>query len=205
MKSLHIFSFVFVFLSAIVLSSPNANDHDDDDNDGRRQRWGCLSDQDANRIVKRWYSIFEGQVELVNRTVTDDFTFEDETINFFFPQYFPPTGPYVTSRTSFIQTLQPTGPPGVENITFTVIAMVHDCNTISFRWQYNGIDTGLDPTSTAKAGDLVTYKGIDYLEIQTSTRLIQLGYSSSDWLREIYFAGSKICFQRDAPEPVCDS
>jgi hypothetical protein len=57
--------------------------------------------------------------------------------------------------------------------------------------------------STAEAGDLITYKGIDILEIEKGTKLIEKSISSSDYLVLIYHSGVKLCFQKDAPKPVC--
>lgn len=58
---------------------------------------------------------------------------------------------------------------------------------------------------TAKAGDPILYKGIDILEVQKGTKLINKAYSSSDYLPRFFAAGIKICFQKDAPQPVCSA
>lgn len=48
--------------------------------------------------------------------------------------------------------------------------------------------------STAKAGDIFTYKGIDILEVKKGTELIRKAITSADYLFLIYFSGVKLCF-----------
>lgn len=59
--------------------------------------------------------------------------------------------------------------------------------------------------STDKAGDLVRYRGTDILEIKKGTGLIRKAYTSADYLLFFYTAGLKLCFQKDAPQPVCSA
>ena len=58
---------------------------------------------------------------------------------------------------------------------------------------------------SAKAGDPVRYKGIDILEIKKGTGLIRKAITSADYLFLIYYSGVKLCFQKDAPQPVCSA
>ncbi|KAI9804895.1 MAG: hypothetical protein M1833_006198 [Piccolia ochrophora] len=184
-------------IASVVVATNNKDD------DGRHSRHRCLTDREARKITDRWIRLNVYELDLLDRTVTDDFSVEDETISFFFPCDFPPTGPYVTSKAALLTTLE-NRPPGVTTFGYDVLIIFHDCNSIAFRWQHNGETDGKDPTSSQKAGSPVIYKGIDILQVKKGTNLVQSVYSSADWFRSTYAAGSKICFQKDAPPgPLC--
>jgi hypothetical protein len=71
---------------------------------------------------------------LVDKTVTDDITLEDETISFFF--FFDVPGPYSTGKQQLISNFnfsrsdRTTSPP----VPAPVIPLRHDCDSITFRW-----------------------------------------------------------------------
>jgi hypothetical protein len=50
--------------------------------------------------------------------------------------------------------------------------------------------------STAKAGDIIAYKGIDILEIEKGTKLIKKAITSADYLWLLWHSGVKVCFQK---------
>lgn len=152
MKFLLITSLLTVLFSVVVLSAPEAvpnKKHDDDDGrDGRRHRSGCLDDRAARSIVDRWTSLFEGDLDLLDRTVTDDVTLEDETVNFLFPPPALPPSPFVRDKAGLRRTLEfVAADVTIRNRKFEPYIIVHDCDTISFRFQASAESTGLDPNS----------------------------------------------------------
>lgn len=197
-------------LLSLALSTGNASPTDaspakDHHSEDECHHHHCLSDHDAHEIVDRWISIFEGQLHVINETVTDDIALEDESVNFLFglPS---PTGPYVLGKEGLRGTAAfANSGSGTKNRHFEPLIIVHDCDTVVFRWQATVESTGLDPNSTSKAGDIIEFKGIDILEVEPCTKLVKASFSSVDYLPFLYQAGTKICFQKDAPEPVCSS
>ena len=203
------------------------------------KRHGCLTDGAAHKIVHRWIDIFEGRLDLLDKTVTNHITVEDESVSFLFGL---PPGPYAVGKKGLKDSVQYSlSQPGTKNLKIKSLIILHDCDTISFRYQITQQNTGLDPNSwvtyswppflsifssptaatasvgappdkanvpersTAKAGDPIAYKGTDILEIQKGTGLIKRAYTSADYLRLIYQLGVKLCFQKDAPQPVCSA
>lgn len=114
----------------------------------------CLTETEACSLVETWYSIFSsrdfGYVEsTVTELVTDDFTAEDETINFGVgPCVLPPEGPYATGKEAFLFSLQlrlAEVSAEFKDETYETIRMVHDCNTVAFRWQLSATALGINP------------------------------------------------------------
>lgn len=146
MKLLFLISLITLFYT-VVLSAPEANStNDDDDYEGRHGHHGCLSDRAARKIVDRWTSLLEGQIDLLDRTVTDDISYEDESVNFLFNSTQP--GPFIVGKQTFRRRLEVgVAQVGTTNLNFEPLLILHDCDTISFRWQATAQNTGLDPGS----------------------------------------------------------
>lgn len=109
------------------------------------KRHGCLTDGAAHKIVHRWMALFEGHLDLLDKTVTNHITVEDESINFLFG--FPP-GPYVVGKDNLKEAIEfSQSQPGFKNQKFKSLLILHDCETISFRWESTQESTGLDTTS----------------------------------------------------------
>lgn len=131
----------------IALSTANANPtYGHKGKDDCHPHSGCLSDHDAHEIVNRWIALGEGQTDLIDQTVTDDITVEDESISFLFNLTIP--GPYVVGKEAFRSTLEfAKSQVGIRNTNYEPLLILHDCDTISFRWQATAENTGLDPLS----------------------------------------------------------
>jgi len=199
MKS-SIFTGLLALFCTVVLAAPEANPAKSKVDP---KRHGCLSDGDAKTIVQRWISLFEGKTDQLDRAVTKGVTLEDEQVNFLFNL---PPGPYAVGKEAFRGVLDfNKSQVGSKDLNIEALLILHDCDTISFRWQAKSVATGLDRNATAKAGDLITYKGIDILEVEKGTKLIKKAITSADYLFLLYLSGTKICFQKDAPNPVCSS
>ena len=109
------------------------------------KRYGCLTDGSAHKLVHRWIDLHEGQLDLLDKTVTDHITVEDESINFLFQL---PPGPYVVDKEALKSTLEYSlSQPGYRNLKIRPLVVLHDCDTISFRWESTQENTGKDPNS----------------------------------------------------------
>lgn len=109
------------------------------------KRHGCLTDASAHKIVHRWIDLHEGQLDLLDKTVTNHITVEDESINFLFQL---PPGPYAVGKEALKGTLEfSLAQPGYKNLKIKSLIILHDCETISFRYKITQENTGLDPLS----------------------------------------------------------
>ena len=109
------------------------------------KRHGCLTDGAAHKIVHRWIALHEGHLDLLDKTVTDHITIEDESVNFLFQL---PPGPYAVGKAALKDTLEfSLSQPGYRNLKIKSLLILHDCDTISFRWESTQENTGLDPAS----------------------------------------------------------
>ena len=149
MVSFKVALLALVYFLSIALggdSRSKGKDHDGKDRNGK----DCLNKHEAEDIVERWISQFEAKDAAVSASIADglvsnDFTFEDETVNFFFgPCLLPIEGPYVTSKARFIESLgfrATTSILGPEN--FTPLDIVADCDSIAFRWRLESTALGV--------------------------------------------------------------
>lgn len=138
MKHIFVTSLLALF-STLALSAPEANPP------SLEKRHGCLSDKSAHKIVHRWIALHEGHIDLLDRTVTNHVTVEDEQINFLFSL---PPGPFAIGKEALKGTLEfAKAQTGTKNLKIKSLLILHDCETISFRWQATQENTGLDPTS----------------------------------------------------------
>ncbi|TKA78785.1 hypothetical protein B0A49_00817 [Cryomyces minteri] len=200
-------SFFFVLLHSLATSANSNRDHE-----GENQHpINCLSDQTAHEILSRWIGLRSNDpttpvyADIVEKTLANDITVEDETVNFFFfsPDF---VGPYITNKTTYVtlqnvafQTSQTASPSITQEVPLR-----HDCSSITFRWLYSATINKVVPGSTANIGDPVLYKGTDLLIVDAQTQLVQHVYTSADYIRETYQKGLKICYQKDAGQtPVC--
>lgn len=109
------------------------------------KRHGCLTDGAAHKIVHRWIDIHEGKLDLLDKTVTNHITVEDEQVNFLFQL---PPGPYAVGKKALKDTIEfSLSQPGYKNLKIKSLIILHDCDTISFRYKITEENTGLDPTS----------------------------------------------------------
>lgn len=109
------------------------------------KRHGCLTDGSAHKLVHRWIALHEGQFDLLDKTVTNHITVEDESINFLFQL---PPGPYVKGKEALKSVLEYSlSQPGYRNLKIKPLVVLHDCDTISFRWEATQENTGKDPNS----------------------------------------------------------
>lgn len=101
----------------------------------------CLTDAQAADIASRYVSRYDtGAVKtLADLTgiVTTDFTSYDETA----------TGGYSNQPATqgideFFASLNASGPSSFTNAVQYPIFVLHDCNTISYRWQFEAYSTG---------------------------------------------------------------
>ncbi|TKA80772.1 hypothetical protein B0A49_00509 [Cryomyces minteri] len=99
-------SFCLVLLYSLATSANSNRDHE-----GENQHpVNCLSDQTAREIPSRWIGLHSNDpttpvyADIVGKTLANDITGEDETVDFFF---FPPdfVGAYITNKTTYV-TLQ---------------------------------------------------------------------------------------------------
>jgi hypothetical protein len=130
------YSLILLLLSVISHAAPGDDGGRDHDHGGRN----CLDQSEVNDIFDRWVKIhttnpFTAEYKaLVDETVTDDVTLEDQTVNFFF---FPgTTGPYSTNKTSLIFLQQASfNTSTTEGLTYTpTVPPPFNCDTITFRW-----------------------------------------------------------------------
>jgi hypothetical protein len=98
----------------------------------------CLRDADATSLSNRWLAMNAAlDVTAAASLITDDFSIEDETINFGVGAcVLPPEGPYATSKAAFIANLNIRMAEAlVTDQSYTPLLVVHDCEHISVRWQ----------------------------------------------------------------------
>jgi hypothetical protein len=139
---LTIFTSLLALFCTVVFAAPEANPTNQK---GAHKRHGCLTDADARKIVNRWMSLFEGQTDLLSQTVTKGIILEDEEVNFLFTL---PPGPYAVGREALRGVLNfAKSQVGSKNLNIESLLILHDCDTISFRWQSTAQATGLDPNS----------------------------------------------------------
>jgi len=167
----------------------------------------CLTDGDAKTIISNWADImrnnsagFDTVAELVNATISDNFTSYEETFN---------NG---ASDVSFVGRANlipgpPAGPSAITNLTFTTVYSFHDCGNIAYRWEYHATTTGEDkiifgpgpndfnPLNTTQVpkGSNFMYKGIDLLVVDPCTKKITSEYTSQDWLNFLEDIGWEFC------------
>jgi hypothetical protein len=118
-----------VFISLLQLFS-NTDAH------GKKKH--CLKDSDAKSLSDRWLALNAAlDLTAAAAIVTDDFTLEDETINFGVGAcVLPPEGPYVFNKAGLIANFNiRIGESLVTNQSFTPLLVVHDCENIAIRWQ----------------------------------------------------------------------
>lgn len=109
------------------------------------KRHNCLTDGAAHKIVHRWIDLHEGRLDLLDKTVTNHVTIEDESINFLFSL---PPGPYAVGKKALKETLEfSLSQPGYKNLKIKSLIILHDCDTISFRYKITQENTGKDPNS----------------------------------------------------------
>jgi hypothetical protein len=152
MKSFIVTSLLALFC-IVVLAAPEANPTKQDGgnkghsylSDGGHKRHGCLSDRAVHKIVQRYVSLGEGSIDLLDQVVTEDVIFEDEQVNF--TMELPP-GPYAVGKEAVRRILEFVhSQSGFKTIKIEPLLIVHDCDTISFRWQSTLEATGLNPNS----------------------------------------------------------
>jgi len=124
----------------------------------------CLTDEDATDLMNKYYSIWSSRdltavTQIVNDLVTDNFTREDETLKLvpvflfsivlFTNEYFSfglgpcvigPEGPYAPNKQVFLLTLAARlAETTIANEAYETLWMVHDCESIAFRWQASAV------------------------------------------------------------------
>jgi hypothetical protein len=105
----------------------------------------CLKDADATSLANRWLEMnAKLDTSIAASLVTENFTLEDETINFGVGTcVLPPEGPYVFNKAGLITNLGiRVGEAIVLNQSYTPLLIVHDCEHISIRWQGQGFTKG---------------------------------------------------------------
>ncbi len=113
--------------------------------DGDNKRHGCLSDRAVHKIVQRYISLGEGSIDLLDQIVTEDVTFEDEQLSSILNL---PPGPYAVGKEAVREILEVGQTQSTfKNTKIEPLLIVHDCDTISFRWQSTSEATGLNPNS----------------------------------------------------------
>ncbi|MCJ1336184.1 hypothetical protein MMC09_001460 [Bachmanniomyces sp. S44760] len=189
-----------------------------DGRDGHSHRPHCLTQSDAESILSRWPRLFDGGaagIDLINKTITQDYTGYDSTFDFQTPPGGPPPpdpgtvglDAFTASRIAALQ-----GPPVLG--TYNTITFFFSCDQIGWRWNFvgqtNGIKCfyGYNTYALADAGNPVNYKGIDLLYIKPGTNLIEKSYSSGDYVNDFYaiqadFRGSPLCPGTVAASPSC--
>lgn len=143
MKFLSTASLVIAALAAPILGTPVEN---------RGYGKKCLTDEEATGIVKLWSAAFGGSVEAARKVAAENIEVYDNTVNFLFNMTIDT--PYIKGIDNGGST---TAPPGMVQVAsspkphydakFEVITMLHDCDSISFRWRFVGKSAGVDPTS----------------------------------------------------------
>ena len=134
-----------IFLTSVLALFGTALAAPDVSHSTIEKRHGCLTDGSAHKIVHRWIDLHAGQYDLLDKTVTNHITVEDESINFLFQL---PPGPYVRGKEALKGSIEYSlSQPGYKNLKIKSLIILHDCETISFRYKISQENTGLDPAS----------------------------------------------------------
>ncbi|KAF8247151.1 hypothetical protein K440DRAFT_644170 [Wilcoxina mikolae CBS 423.85] len=136
MKVLSTAAIVFATLS---LASPSP--------DKRHGHKACLSDSDAEKIVKLWTTAFAGDINAIPKVATKDIEVYDNSVNFLFNTTVDQ--PYIKGLDNGGSTTSIPGfkqvvlfPKPYFDVSFDVVKMLHDCSSISFRWTFKGKSYG---------------------------------------------------------------
>jgi len=138
-----IFSIALVLGFAFATPSYDGGRRSDDDRDGHRHRDHCLSQQDVDSILSRWPRIFDGGqagVDLITKTVTEDFTSYNEGFNFG-----NVTGPEIDVQgRAVLMTIQQhaVANKGNSDGKFSTVLEFHTGDKIAWRWQFIGQTNG---------------------------------------------------------------
>jgi len=138
----------------------------------------CLSDSEALHIATQYLQLYDtGHVtnfSQVASVLSSNITSYDETGS--------PYGntPTTTGSQAFFESVTGSGPSAYTNATQKPLFVMHSCDQIAYRWQFQAFSTGYD--STVPAGTYLEFKGNDIVQVDLSTRLIFNATSSGDWI-----------------------
>ncbi|MCJ1255509.1 hypothetical protein MMC24_003325 [Lignoscripta atroalba] len=166
-----------LFFLLLLLTITHATTTADGRHD-REDRHGCLTDQQAQKILYRWISFFEKiDPAIADKTLTDNFQEYTASINFLFGKDFDAVT--ADGKSAFIE--GQIAATANSTLKVTVLDTIHTCNIIVFRWQSNDKP--------------IPFVGFDwlYLTFQKGKPLIYKAYSEFNNAAALFNAGLFPC------------